>query len=84
VPAVALPAPGLSTYATGVLYAVGAGIALGTLGPLSNIAYAAGMGSPTFAAMRATIGAVVLLVLAGRAVRRVPLRSRGASRRCWP
>ena len=70
-----LPAVALSSYGTGVLYAVGAGVALGTLGPVSNIAYAAGMGSPTFAAMRATIGALVLLAFAGRAERRVSLRS---------
>ena len=70
-----LPAVALSSYGTGVLYAIGAGVALGTLGPVSNIAYAAGMGSPTFAAMRATIGALVLLAFAGRAERRVSLRS---------
>ena len=70
-----LPAVALSPYGTGVLYAIGAGVALGTLGPVSNIAYAAGMGSPTFAAMRATIGALVLLAFAGRAERRVSLRS---------
>jgi DME family drug/metabolite transporter len=51
-----------SAYAKGVLYALGAGVALGTLGPLSNVAYAAGMGSSTFAAMRAGIGALVLLI----------------------
>ena len=33
-----------SAYARGVLYALGAGVALGTLGPLSNVAYAAGIG----------------------------------------
>ena len=69
------PAVALSSYGTGVLYAVGAGVALGTLGPVSNIAYAAGMGSPTFAALRATIGALVLLALAGRDERRVSIRS---------
>lgn len=47
-------------YGKGVAYALVAGVALGVLGPVSNIAYAAGMGSATFAAMRATIGAVVL------------------------
>jgi len=51
-----------SAYARGVLYALGAGVALGTLGPLSNVAYAAGMGSSTFAAMRAGIGALVLVL----------------------
>jgi drug/metabolite transporter (DMT)-like permease len=70
-----LPAVALSSYGVGVLYAIGAGVALGTLGPVSNIAYAAGMGSPTFAALRATIGALVLLVFAGRAERRVSLRT---------
>ena len=50
-------------YARGVIYATGAGVALGTLGPLSNIAYSAGMTSPTFAALRATIGAVTLLFI---------------------
>lgn len=70
-----LPAVALSSYRTGVLYAVGAGVALGTLGPVSNIAYAAGMGSPTFAALRATVGALVLLAFAGRSERRLPIRS---------
>jgi len=51
----------LSAYAKGVLYAIAAGIALGTLGPVSNLAYAAGMSSATFAALRATIGAVVIV-----------------------
>src|SRR5512147_1634449 len=50
-------------YARGVIYATAAGIALGTLGPLSNIAYAAGMTSPTFAALRATLGAGALAVI---------------------
>ena len=71
----ALPFAGLSTYGTGVLYALAAGVALGTLGPVSNVAYGAGMGSPTFAALRATVGALVLLALAGRDERRVSLRS---------
>jgi drug/metabolite transporter (DMT)-like permease len=48
------------TYGKGVLYALGAGIALGTLGPISNLAYAAGMGSATFAGLRATIGALAV------------------------
>jgi drug/metabolite transporter (DMT)-like permease len=73
--ALALPVPSLSAYGTGVLYALAAGVALGTLGPVSNVAYDAGMGSPTFAALRATIGALVLLALAGRDERRVDLRS---------
>lgn len=61
-------------YAQGVIYATAAGIALGTLGPLSNIAYSAGMTSPTFAALRATIGAVVLsLILAATHGERVSL-----------
>ena len=49
-----------SAYGKGVLYAVAAGLALGTLGPVSNLAYGAGMGSATFAALRATIGAVAV------------------------
>ncbi len=73
--AVPLPFAGLSTYGTGVLYVLAAGVALGTLGPVSNVAYGAGMGSPTFAALRATVGALVLLALAGRDERRVSLRS---------
>jgi DME family drug/metabolite transporter len=66
-----------------VLYALGAGIALGTLGPLSNVAYAAGMGSATFAAMRAGIGALVLVLAiawTGRpmpALRALSMRDRG-------
>lgn len=52
-----------TAYARGVLYATAAGIAMGTLGPLSNIAYAAGMSSAAFAAMRATVGAVTLIAL---------------------
>jgi drug/metabolite transporter (DMT)-like permease len=72
---VALPGSGLSAYRTGVAYTVAAGIAFGTLGPVSNVAYAAGMGSATFAAMRATIGALVLLAVAGRDERWVSPRS---------
>jgi drug/metabolite transporter (DMT)-like permease len=61
-------------YAQGVIYATAAGIALGILGPLSNIAYGAGMTSPTFAALRATIGALVLcLILATTHGEWVPL-----------
>lgn len=52
----------VSDYGRGVLYALAAGIALGTLGPVSNLAYAAGMGSATFAALRATLGALILIV----------------------
>lgn len=64
-----------SDYARGVLYATAAAVCLGTLGPLSNIAYGAGMSSPTFAALRATIGAAVLAVMLRRAgVERVSLR----------
>jgi hypothetical protein len=40
------------------MYATAAGLALGTLGPVSTIAYSAGMSSPTFAALRATIRAI--------------------------
>lgn len=71
-----------SEYARGVVYATAAGIALGTLGPVSNIAYAAGMTSPTFAALRATIGALVLMVFLGAthaervSLRRLPSRDR--------
>lgn len=62
-------------YAYGVIYATAAGIALGTLGPVSNIAYSAGMTSPTFAALRATIGALVVSVfLAMTQAERVSLR----------
>jgi DME family drug/metabolite transporter len=61
-------------YTQGVIYATAAGIALGTLGPLSNIAYSAGMTSPTFAALRATIGALVLsLILVATHADRVSL-----------
>jgi drug/metabolite transporter, DME family len=73
--AVPLPFAGLSPYGTGVMYVLGAGVAFGTLGPVSNLAYDAGMGSPTFAALRATIGAIVLLAFAGHDERRVRLRS---------
>jgi len=73
--AVPFPFAGLSTYGTGVLYVLAAGVALGTLGPVSNVAYGAGMGSPTFAALRATVGALVLLAFAGRDERRISLRS---------
>lgn len=70
----------LSEYGRGVTYALAAGIALGTLGPVSNLAYAAGMGSATFAALRATVGAVVLVaVIRGAGHTTVPfadLRSR--------
>lgn len=51
----------LSAYAKGVVYAIAAGVALGTLGPVSNLAYAAGMSSATFAALRATVGALVIV-----------------------
>ena len=61
--ATSLPPIPRTEYARGVVYATAAGVALGTLGPVSNIAYSAGMSSPTFAALRATIGAVVLAVL---------------------
>lgn len=65
-------------YARGVAYATAAGLALGTLGPVSNIAYGAGMSSPTFAAMRATIGALMLsLVLVATHAEQVSLRRLG-------
>jgi drug/metabolite transporter (DMT)-like permease len=70
-----LPRVGLSPYGTGVGYVLAAGVAFGTLGPISNVAYGAGMGSPTFAALRATVGALVLLLAFGRDERRLDLRS---------
>jgi drug/metabolite transporter (DMT)-like permease len=64
-----------SEYGRGVLYALAAGIALGTLGPISNLAYQAGMGSATFAGLRATIGAVaVAAFIRWSGHRTVPLR----------
>ena len=57
------PSDPRTEYARGVLYATGAGIALGTLGPISNLAYGVGMSSPSFAALRATIGAIALGVV---------------------
>ncbi len=77
-----LPIP-RTEYARGVVYATGAGIALGTLGPISNLAYSTGMSSPTFAALRASIGAIVLgLVLASghgewTSLRSLSIRERG-------
>ena len=80
IPSLVLRGPSLpraiprTDYARGVVYATAAGISLGTLGPLSNIAYAAGMTSPAFAALRATIGATVLaIILVTTHVERVPL-----------
>jgi drug/metabolite transporter (DMT)-like permease len=64
-----------SAYGKGVLYALAAGVALGTLGPVSNLAYAEGMGSATFAALRATIGAVaVALFIRWSGHQTLPLR----------
>lgn len=71
----AFPRLGLSPYGAGVAYVLAAGVAFGTLGPVSNVAYGAGMGSPTFAALRATVGAIVLLLAFGRDERRLDLRS---------
>jgi drug/metabolite transporter, DME family len=71
-----------SQYLRGLGYTVAAGVAFGTLGPLSNIAYRAGMGSPTFAALRATVGALLLAALVVRSgegvasLRRLPARER--------
>jgi drug/metabolite transporter (DMT)-like permease len=66
----------VSDYRRGVVYALAAGIALGTLGPVSNLAYAAGMGTATFAALRATLGAAILLVFMRAAARpTIPFRS---------
>ena len=72
----ALPHPLPRTdYAQGVVYATAAGVALGTLGPVSNLAYGVGMGSATFAALRATIGAAVATaILLGMRGERVTLR----------
>jgi drug/metabolite transporter (DMT)-like permease len=69
----------MSAYAKGVVYAIGAGVALGTLGPVSNLAYSAGMSSATFAALRATIGALVIVAFI-RAARHqtLPLRKLGS------
>lgn len=69
-----LPETVVSPYAAGVLYTLGAGAALGTLGPISNVAYDAGMGSPTFAALRATIGALMLVAVTHRHGPRVAWR----------
>jgi drug/metabolite transporter (DMT)-like permease len=70
---------GSSAYRQGVASAMVAGIALGTLGPVSNLAYGAGIGSATFAALRATIGAVaVALFIRWSGQRTVPLRSLGS------
>jgi drug/metabolite transporter (DMT)-like permease len=67
-----------SDYGKGVLYALAAGIALGTLGPVSNVAYAASMGPATFAALRATLGAVLLVVFIRAAGHRtIPLAKLG-------
>ena len=72
-----------SEYARGVLFATGAGIALGTLGPVSNLAYSAGMSSPTFAALRASIGAIALgaVLVSGHgtwtSLRSLSMRERG-------
>ena len=70
-----LPHVALSSYGGGVASVLAAGIAFGALGPLSNLAYGAGMGSPTFAALRATIGALVLLVVVGHDAGQIRLRS---------
>lgn len=52
----------------GVLQTVVAAAALGTLGPVSTIAYTTGIAAATFSALRALIGALLLaaLVLTGR------------------
>ena len=82
---VGLPADDLlaGSYARGVLYVLGAALAFGMLGTLSNLAYHAGMTAPAFTALRAAIGAAVLFgygAVRGRAVhlRRIPRRQRVA------
>lgn len=62
-PATTFPASTVSEYRRGVAYALAAGIALGLLGPVSKVAFGEGMGSSTFAALRATIGALTLAVI---------------------
>lgn len=71
-----------SYYGRGVLYTVGAAVAFGLLPTLSGLAKNGGMGSPTFTALRAATGAVILacLVASGRRERvslpALPVRER--------
>jgi drug/metabolite transporter (DMT)-like permease len=59
---------GLPGQVRGVVQTFAAAAALGTLGPVSGLAYATGVSPPAFSALRAAIGASVLgaLVVSGR------------------
>jgi drug/metabolite transporter (DMT)-like permease len=73
VPARSKPA---ATHVVGAVSVLGAALAFSTLGSLSGIAYRAGMGSPTFVALRALVGAGLLAgLLARQPERLVRLRS---------
>src|SRR5574338_1147951 len=64
-----------AAHLRGVLLVLGAALGFATLGPLSGIAYRAGMGSPTFVTLRAVVGATLLaLVVLRDPTLRVPLR----------
>ncbi|HET7646325.1 MAG TPA: DMT family transporter [Candidatus Limnocylindria bacterium] len=52
-----------ATNALGAGWVVAAALAFATLGSLSGVAYRSGMGSPTFVALRAVIGATALVAL---------------------
>src|SRR5574338_634130 len=69
-----------AAHLRGVLLVLGAALGFATLGPLSGIAYRAGMGSPTFVTLRAVVGAslLALVVLRDPALR---VRLRGLLRR---
>lgn len=79
VPARSQPA---ATHITGALSVLGAALAFSTLGSLSGIAYRAGMGSPSFVALRALVGAGLLAALLARhpeqrvSIRRLPAPER--------
>jgi drug/metabolite transporter (DMT)-like permease len=60
----------------GALFVMAAALAFSTLGSLAGIAYRAGMGPPTFVAVRALVGAGLLAVLVARRTdARVALRA---------
>ncbi|HEX6140083.1 MAG TPA: DMT family transporter, partial [Candidatus Limnocylindria bacterium] len=64
-----------AAHLRGVLLVLGAALGFATLGPLSGIAYRAGMGSPTFVTLRALVGASLLaLIVLREPTLRVPLR----------
>jgi drug/metabolite transporter, DME family len=63
VPARSQPA---ATHIGGALSVLGAALAFSTLGSLSGIAYRAGMGAPTFVALRALVGVALLAALLTR------------------